>query len=150
MFGLWMFGIYVHEALGQENFLCLYFTAGLTSSLCSHLWLSVLFRNDPQILVKSLGASGSIYGVFGAFYDLFPNCQLNIFGFVPMKIKHFVPAVTLYETIGLTGVLSFLHQGHAAHLGGLVFGYHLAKLQQQQHQFRIPSQRVDFEFFAKV
>jgi membrane associated rhomboid family serine protease len=78
-----------------------------------------------QILLNTatVGASGAIFGVLLAFGVLFPNTQLMvIFPPIPIKAKYFV---MIYGAIEL--FLAFSQPGsniaHAAHLGGMLFGY---------------------------
>ncbi len=82
-----------------------------------------------QILlnVPTVGASGAIFGILLAFGVLFPNTQLMLlFPPIPIKAKYFVigyGAIELY--------LAFTQPGsnvaHAAHLGGMLFGYILLR-----------------------
>lgn len=81
-----------------------------------------LLLNTPTV-----GASGAIFGVLLAFGVLFPNTQLMIiFPPIPIKAKYFVigyGAIELY--------LAFTQPGsniaHAAHLGGMLFGFILLR-----------------------
>jgi membrane associated rhomboid family serine protease len=82
-----------------------------------------------QILLNTatVGASGAIFGVLLAFGVLFPNTQLMIiFPPIPIKAKYFV---MIYGAIEL--YLAFSQPGsniaHAAHLGGMLFGYLLIR-----------------------
>jgi membrane associated rhomboid family serine protease len=82
-----------------------------------------------QILLNTptVGASGAIFGVLLAFGVLFPNTQLMIiFPPIPIKAKYFV---MIYGAIEL--YLAFSQPGsniaHAAHLGGMLFGYILIR-----------------------
>jgi membrane associated rhomboid family serine protease len=85
-----------------------------------------LLLNTPTV-----GASGAIFGVLLAFGVLFPNTQLMLlFPPIPIKAKYFVLA---YGAIEL--YLAFAQPGsniaHAAHLGGMLFGYILIKYWQK-------------------
>jgi membrane associated rhomboid family serine protease len=66
---LWVFGGAVEEALGRVRFLTLYLACGAVGSL-TH---TVLF---PQSTVPSIGASGSIAGLLGAFLVLRPRARI--------------------------------------------------------------------------
>lgn len=71
----------------------------------------------------TIGASGAVFGILLAFGVLFPNTQLMLlFPPIPIKAKFFV---LIYGVIEL--VLTFYQSGsniaHAAHLGGMLFGY---------------------------
>jgi membrane associated rhomboid family serine protease len=88
---------------------------------------------DLQFLlnIPTVGASGAIFGVLLAFGMLFPNTQLMIiFPPIPIKAKYFV---LIYG--GLELVLAVTQPGssiaHAAHVGGMLFGYILIKYWQK-------------------
>ena len=75
----------------------------------------------------TVGASGAIFGVLLAFGVLFPNTQLMLlFPPIPIKAKYFViiyGGIELYMAIyNPTGSIA-----HAAHLGGMLFGYILIR-----------------------
>lgn len=84
---------------------------------------------DLQLLLNTptVGASGAVFGILLAFGILFPNTQLMLlFPPIPIKAKYFVLA---YGAIEL--YLAFTQPGsniaHAAHLGGMLFGYILIR-----------------------
>lgn len=77
--------------------------------------------------VPTVGASGAIFGVLLAFGVLFPNTQLLLL-IPPMPIK------AKYLVIGYGAIELFLavtqpgsNIAHAAHLGGMLFGYILIR-----------------------
>jgi membrane associated rhomboid family serine protease len=77
--------------------------------------------------IPTIGASGAIFGLLLAFGVLFPNTQLMIiFPPIPIKAKYFV---LIYGLIELS--LAIAQPGstiaHAAHLGGMLFGYLLLR-----------------------
>jgi membrane associated rhomboid family serine protease len=84
---------------------------------------------DLQLLLNTptVGASGAVFGILLAFGVLFPNTQLMLLiPPIPIKAKYFVlgyGAIELY--------LAFTQPGsniaHAAHLGGMLFGYILIR-----------------------
>jgi len=81
-----------------------------------------LLMNTPTV-----GASGAIFGVLLAFGMLFPNTQLMLL-IPPMPIK------AKYLVIGYGAIELFLavtqpgsNIAHAAHLGGMLFGYFLIR-----------------------
>ena len=84
---------------------------------------------DLQMLlnVPTVGASGAIFGVLLAFGVLFPNTQLMLlFPPIPIKAKYFVlgyGAIELYLAVTQPGS----NIAHAAHLGGMLFGYILIR-----------------------
>ena len=91
------------------------------------------FSNNALQLISILntptvGASGAIFGVLLAFGVLFPNTQLMLlFPPIPIKAKYFVigyGAIELYLAITQPGS----NIAHAAHLGGMLFGYILIRI----------------------
>ena len=77
--------------------------------------------------IPTVGASGAVFGILLAFGMLFPNTQLMLlFPPIPIRAKYFVIA---YGAIEL--YLAFTRPGsniaHAAHLGGMLFGYLLIR-----------------------
>jgi membrane associated rhomboid family serine protease len=85
---------------------------------------------DLQILLNTptVGASGAIFGVLLAFGVLFPNTQLMLlFPPIPIKAKYFVMiygGIELYLAITQPGSSI----AHAAHIGGMLFGYVLIRI----------------------
>jgi len=89
---------------------------------------------DPDMLklqmllnTPTVGASGAIFGVLLAFGVLFPNTQLMLlFPPIPIRAKYFVMiygAIELYLAVTAPGS----NIAHAAHLGGMLFGYLLIR-----------------------
>jgi membrane associated rhomboid family serine protease len=82
-----------------------------------------------QVLLNTptVGASGAVFGVLLAFGVLFPNTQLMLlFPPIPIKAKYFVMiygGIELYLAITQPGASI----AHAAHLGGMLFGYLLIR-----------------------
>lgn len=77
--------------------------------------------------VPTVGASGAVFGILLAFGVLFPNTQLMLlFPPIPIKAKYFVifyGALELYLAVTQPGS----NIAHAAHLGGMLFGYLLIR-----------------------
>ena len=78
--------------------------------------------------IPTVGASGAVFGVLLAFGVLFPNTQLMmLFPPIPIKAKYFVliyGAIELYLAVTAPGS----NIAHAAHLGGMIFGYLLIRI----------------------
>ena len=77
--------------------------------------------------IPTVGASGAIFGILLAFGVLFPNTQLMLlFPPIPIKAKYFVMiygGIELYLAIKQPGS----NIAHAAHVGGMIFGYILIR-----------------------
>jgi membrane associated rhomboid family serine protease len=89
---------------------------------------------DPDMLklqmllnTPTVGASGAVFGVLLAFGVLFPNTQLMLLiPPMPIKAKYLVMiygALELYLALTQPGS----NIAHAAHLGGMLFGYLLIR-----------------------
>ena len=79
------------------------------------------------LLTPTVGASGAVFGVLLAFGVLFPNTQLMLlFPPIPMKAKYFVIIFGAME-FGLAVTQPGSYIAHAAHVGGMLFGYLLIR-----------------------
>jgi membrane associated rhomboid family serine protease len=123
---LHIFGDNVEDRMGSGRYLLFYLLAGLAASL-----LQVSFGPDSQI--PTVGASGAIAGVLGAYLLLFPRGR--VLTFVPL---FFLPWLVEIPALFYLGVwfLSQLSSGLVslgavgdfggiawwAHVGGFVFG----------------------------
>jgi membrane associated rhomboid family serine protease len=113
MFMLWMFGVELERVWNGKAFLRFYLTCGVFAGL------SVLVFNYG--ITPTVGASGAVFGILGAFALYWPNRPLYIWGIVPIKTKY---AVMLAGGLELLLGVSRLNTGigHMAHLGGLFMG----------------------------
>ncbi|HET7436457.1 MAG TPA: rhomboid family intramembrane serine protease [Thermoanaerobaculia bacterium] len=126
---LWVFGGAVEDALGHARYLIFYIAAGAIGSL-SH---TLLF---PASQVPSIGASGSIAGVLGAFLVLRPHARIvTLFPLVVYwAMAEIRAALFLPIWFGMQFFNGFLALQAArgtqevagiawwAHVGGFVFG----------------------------
>ncbi|MGH2523176.1 MAG: rhomboid family intramembrane serine protease [Anaerolineales bacterium] len=67
-----VFGDDIEEAFGKFGYILFYLGTGLVASL-THIFLS-----GPNDTIPSVGASGAIAGVLGAYLVLFPNRQIHV------------------------------------------------------------------------
>ena len=134
MWALWIFGDNIEDHLGHFRYLILYFLCGLAGG-----GLHVLLSQGSTI--PSMGASGAIAGVMGAYFVLFPSARVLVF--FPIFFLFWLPA---WLMLGYWFVLQFI-SGTAntliarenaggiafwAHVGGFVTGIALIKVFPQR------------------
>lgn len=129
MWFLWIFGDNVEDQFGHFGYLMFYIICGLGSGVSQ-----VLFSWGST--VPSLGASGAISGVLGAYLVFFPRAK--ILTLVPLIIFFFTIHVPAYVFIGLWFAMNFLSGVGAlgavnaggvawwAHVGGFLLGVLIA------------------------
>lgn len=126
MWFLWVFGSHIEEALGSTRYLVFYLISGIVSALVQ-LFVTL---GSP---VPTVGASGAIAGVMGAFLLLYPRARVVTLVFIFIFITTIeLPAAFMliyWFAIQLLSGLSSLGdfsqgQGIAwfAHVGGFVAG----------------------------
>ena len=121
MIALYFFSGTIEYALGEINFLIIYF-ASLVGAKLLALWIH---RNHGEY--SSVGASGPIAGVMFASIALFPHMPIGFF-LIPIAIPAWIYGV-LYIAFSIWGIRSKRNNiGHEAHLGGALVGMLLAAL----------------------
>jgi membrane associated rhomboid family serine protease len=125
MLFLWVFGGAVEEALGHFRYLIFYLTCGVGSAL-----VHTLFNLGSK--VPTVGASGAISGVMGAFIVLFPKARVTTL--IPALLLFFTVRIPAFLMLGYwflmqffsgVGSLAMADQGGVAwwaHVGGFVLG----------------------------
>src|ERR1700694_3373843 len=71
MWTLWIFGDNVEDRMGPGRFLTFYLLCGLAAGV-------VHVMTNPDSTVPTVGASGAIAGVMGAYFVLFPTARVVI------------------------------------------------------------------------
>jgi membrane associated rhomboid family serine protease len=125
MLFLWVFGDNIEDRFGHFRYLVFYLAAGAAAS-----WLQIAVDTSSQ--VPTIGASGAIAGVLGAYILLYPFSRIRtavLFFFITIVR---VPALYLlgfwiilqfFSGVGSLGVSS--QSGgvaYWAHIGGFIFG----------------------------
>lgn len=126
MLALFFLGRVVAHTIGEREFLWMYLTSAVFAGMlqvCA-MALSNNFRPD-----WALGASGAVSAVFVLFALHYPKLKLYLFGVIPVQAGMLLGLVVAWDVLGFLDLTpSFLvpdgaKVGHAAHLGGLVFGF---------------------------
>lgn len=129
MWFLWIFGDNIEQDLGRIRYVVFYLLCGILASL-AHVLLNM---QGPSSEIPSLGASGAISGVMGAYLLLHPMRRVTVL------LLRFVTQVPGYVAVGLwfvfqlisgIGLLGGMDTGvaYGAHIGGFIAGAGLVKL----------------------
>ncbi|HUJ26510.1 MAG TPA: rhomboid family intramembrane serine protease [Myxococcales bacterium] len=135
MLYLWIFGDNVEDRLGHFRYLFFYLLCGAVAGLTQ-------VALNPASQLPTIGASGAIAGVLGAYLVTYPRSRVLTFVplfFLPWFVE--IPAVfylafwflmQLLEGIGSLGARTADTGGVAvwAHVGGFIAGVILVKLMQ--------------------
>jgi len=137
MWVLWIFGDNIEDYLGHFSYLLFYLVSGFAAAV-AHILLNA---GSP---VPSVGASGAIAGVMGAYFVLYPRARVLIW-FPPIFFFHLPAwlvlgywffmqflsgaATSIAETSQTSGGIAFW-----AHVGGFVAGIVLIKLLPERPQ----------------
>ena len=141
MWFLWVFGSHIEDAMGSPKFLVFYILSGVASAI-------VQFAIELGNPVPTLGASGAIAGVMGAFLILYPRVRVVTLIFIVIFITTVeIPAafMLLYWFLiqlvsGIGSLASVTHaQGIAwfAHVGGFLAGILLIRVLEQRNRPRL-------------
>jgi membrane associated rhomboid family serine protease len=126
----WVFGNNVEDSMGRFRFLAFYLVCGLAAA-AAHIAI------DPRSAVPTVGASGAISGVLGAYLILYPRVRVRYFVFLFfIRFPAWVALLWWFGTQVLTGLPELnevnpeVSGGVAvwAHVGGFVAGVLLVKL----------------------
>jgi membrane associated rhomboid family serine protease len=124
MLYLWIFGDNIEDTLGHGLYLIFYLACGIAADAAHIL-------SDASSTVPTLGASGAIAGVLGAYLLLYPQARIQTLLFLFRFIR--VVSLSALWVLGFwfvlqlfTGVLSLGGEGggvaYFAHVGGFVAG----------------------------
>jgi membrane associated rhomboid family serine protease len=140
MWFLWIYGDNVEDILGPWKYLLFYLLCGVTAGL-------VHVVTNPYSRVPTVGASGAIAGVMGAYMVKFPHSR--ILTLIPIFIFFTtveIPAVFIlvywfilqfFSGVGSVGYSHLSRGGVAwfAHVGGFIAGIILIYLMRPKQRF---------------
>ncbi|OQW99010.1 MAG: rhomboid family intramembrane serine protease [Desulfobacteraceae bacterium A6] len=129
MWTLYIFGDNVEDRLGPVRYIIFYLACGLLSGL-THLFFN--YYSD----LPTIGASGAIAGVMGAYFILYPKSK--ILTLIPIIIIPWITEIPAFFFFAFWFLLQFLNaagsSGQAggiawwAHIGGFIFGILFLKI----------------------
>lgn len=149
MFGVYIFGQVLEQLWGPKRYLIFYIVTGLGAALAQYIVMHFKITEVLSIVNEELaspltsavqksdlinqkyeylngnvivGASGSLFGLLGAFGMLFPNRELYLYFFIPVKAKWLVIGYGAIELFSGWRNDPMDNVAHFAHIGGLIVG----------------------------
>ncbi len=163
MLAVFIFGQVLEQLWGPKRYIIFYLLTGLGAAMAQYI---IMFIEIPQVLEavnadlaspdvstfqKSqlieqkyaylngnviVGASGSLFGLLGAFGMLFPNRELYLYFLFPVKAKWLVIGYGAIELFSGLRNDPMDNVAHFAHLGGLFVGIIIVLLwRKDRHNF---------------
>jgi membrane associated rhomboid family serine protease len=132
MLFLWAFGKSLEDAMGHGKFLIFYMACGVIAGL-THIFF------NPESRIPTVGASGAIAGVMGAYLIKFPRAYIRTLIFFGLFTITDIPAafilvywflIQLFSGYGAIAHTQLTQGGVAvfAHIGGFVAGMILVNI----------------------
>ena len=134
MLFLWIFGNNIEDRFGRLPFLGFYLVGGIVAGLTQ-------VAIDPTSTVPTIGASGAIAAILGAYLVLFPGARVTTAIFLIFFYQLIeIPAIfvlgfwfvlQLFDGLGSLGAMGQATTGGVAffaHIGGFIFGAAVALL----------------------
>lgn len=139
MWMLWLFGDNIEDYLGHFGYLVFYLLSGVAAGL-TH----IIFNASSNL--PTIGASGAIAGVMGAYLVLYPRARVLTWLFVvivpiPAWIWLVIWGVNQFLSGAATSLSTYANQAGGvafwAHVGGFVVGILMIKLfPQRRNRYR--------------
>ena len=125
MLYLWIFGDNIEDCMGPVLYTIFYFMSGIFAGLAQILV-------GPDLMIPSVGASGAVAGVLGAYLVMFPEARVHtllFFGFFVRRAS--IPAgivlggwfvLQFFNGVLSLGMMQVGGVAWFAHIGGFLFG----------------------------
>jgi membrane associated rhomboid family serine protease len=122
MWYLWIFGDNVEDRMGHARFVAFYLLCGIVAAL-GHVAM------DPSSTLPTIGASGAIAGVMGAYFVLYPHSR--VLTLIPLIIYFEIVELPAVLLLGFWFVMQLFNAGAIAVTasttgGGIAFAAHVA------------------------
>lgn len=139
MWFLFIFGDNVEDRFGHVTYLLFYVACGIAASAAHFLW-------NVDSTIPTIGASGAVAGVMGAYFVLYPRAM--VLSVIPLFILF--PVVVLPATIflGIWFLMQFFQGAFSvaaasnvawwAHVGGFLAGAFVARVMGNTHHLQPP------------
>ncbi len=126
MLFLAIFGDNIEDSIGHFRFIIFYIMSGIIAALAHIL---VCFITRDALLTPTLGASGAISGILGAYLVLFPGNRVRVllFNIIPTTVSAIIVigfwfVFQLINGLGYLGGIRGDGVAYAAHIGGFLYG----------------------------
>ena len=138
MIYLYIFGDNVEDALGSGRYLIFYLLCGIIASITHILSLT----NPNEYFIPTIGASGAISGVLGAYFLLYPRARIITLVFYGWAFLTAIPAIFF---LGFWFLLQWLYAvydvgggvAYWAHIGGFIAGLALAPIFKKRKEVEV-------------
>ncbi len=124
MWFLWIFGDNIEDRLGHGRFVVFYLLCGIGAAV-GHIMM------DPHSMLPTIGASGAIAGVMGAYFVLYPHSR--VLTLVPLFIYWEIVELPAIFLLGFWFLMQLFGAGigsitptSGAESGGIAFMAHVA------------------------
>ena len=122
MLFLWVFADNIEATVGSFVFL-IFYTLGILAAHAAHIY------TDPSSMIPTVGASGAISAVMGAYLVMFPQSRVKILFIVfTFRVSAFIfLGIWIWQqwAAGMDSLQNVSQEGGTAwwaHIGGFVFG----------------------------
>lgn len=134
MVTFYFFGSVLEKKISKKEFLAFYFGSGILASIGFIAVRNLLYNwYGPSVggaltLGPAVGASGAVIAVFATVAMIYPDAEVLLYFFIPMKIRTALYLLASIETAGLAFKLAGVtlpiigSLAVSAHLAGLIVG----------------------------
>jgi membrane associated rhomboid family serine protease len=121
MWYLWIFGDNVEDRMGHGRFMVFYLLCGIAAAIGQ-------VAADPNSTLPTIGASGAIAGVMGAYFMLYPRSR--VLTLIPIIFLLHIVEVPAIVLLGFWFLMQLFNAGTiamttASHGGGVAFAAHV-------------------------
>ena len=144
MWTLYIFGDNVEDRMGSGRYLVFYLLAGIVAA-ATHVFFT------PDLRQPTVGASGAVAGVLGAYFLLFPNSR--VVTFIPVFFLPWFVQIPAFIYLGIwffsqvaNGVMLDQAMGGIAwwaHIGGFVTGLVLVRIFARRERVEVAFHQGD-------
>ena len=143
MLFLFIFGNNVEDVMGRARYLVFYIAGGYAAAL-TQAFVTLHWSGTQAASIPTIGASGAIAAVLGAYLVLLPHARVVtlIFGFIPAPLSAGFLLIVWFLLQLWSANFSLTHAdagggtAFAAHVGGFVFGLLTVRLFQVRPPLR--------------